>query len=563
MQFDYDVIILGGGMAGLTLAMQIKQKQATISIAILEMRKKDAPLAAHKVGESTVELGTYYLREVLQLKDYLEKNHLHKHGLRFYFSPQVKEIIDKRVEYGARNELFVPSHQIDRGLFENDLVKMVSDLDVEIKLGAKIRDANLSDEGHIVHFEQDGKTNKLTSKWIVDATGRANFLKRKEGLRKDVPHNINAVWFRIEGEIDIEDWSENEAWKNYINPGLRRLGTVHFMGKGYWVWFIPLQSGNTSIGIVADPRFHDFTSLNKLEKAFDWLEKNEPLCAKHLTDKKDKILDFKVLKNFSYNSELFYSTDNWGLVGEAGAFLDPFYSPGADFIALANTWMSDLIVRENKGEDVYTRTIVYENVYAQLFENWLPIYQEKYELFDNAQVMSVKITWDFGVYWAIPSLLFTNEGFINLNILKALFTTQNSFGERFGKLNKQVQDFYLDWGHAENKPFADIYIDPMAVPFIAEFQKGMEFIHESDEKLINKLEENLTVLEKMAAETFRIVSTKLKGTPSDLPVDPYQMSLKLKKEELVTLGNSDSALSLDSEMSNAISSLWLKEKVVL
>ena len=33
MQFDYDVIILGGGMAGLTLAMQIKQRQQDISIA--------------------------------------------------------------------------------------------------------------------------------------------------------------------------------------------------------------------------------------------------------------------------------------------------------------------------------------------------------------------------------------------------------------------------------------------------------------------------------------------------------------------------------------------------
>ena len=85
MQFDYDVIILGGGMAGLTLAMQIKQKQADISIAILELREEDAPLAAHKVGESTVELGTYYLREVLDLKDYLEEKHLYKHGLRFLF----------------------------------------------------------------------------------------------------------------------------------------------------------------------------------------------------------------------------------------------------------------------------------------------------------------------------------------------------------------------------------------------------------------------------------------------------------------------------------------------
>ena len=563
MQHDYDVIILGGGMAGLTLAMQIKQKQPDISVAVLERRNNKAPIAAHKVGESTVELGTYYLRENLNLKDYLEKNHLHKHGLRFYFSPQVKETIDKRVEYGARNELFVPSHQIDRGIFENDLVEMVAQMGIEIILGVVVQDVDLSDEGHTVFYKQNGEEKQLTSNWVVDATGRANLLKRKEGLTKEIEHNINAAWFRVEGEIDVESWSENESWRNYINPGLRRLGTVHFMGKGYWVWFIPLPSGNTSIGIVADPRFHDFSSFNKLEKAFEWLEKNEPLCAKHLAAKKDKVLDFRILKKFSYNSKLFYSTEKWGVVGEAGAFLDPFYSPGADFISLSNSWMGDLIVREYKGEDVYTRTIVYDKVHAQLFENWIPIYQDKYELFGNTQVITVKISWDFAVYWGIPSLIFTNGGFVNLKVLKSLFTTQNSFGERFANLNKQVQDFYLDWGRIENILITDTYIDPMDVPFLADFQKGLEYIHESDEKLIIKLEENLVILEKMAAEIFRVISARLKNTPDDLSVDPYTMSLKLSKEELIEFGKAETAQPPDKYMANAISALWLNEKVII
>jgi len=459
--------------------------------------------------------------------------------------------------------LFVPSHQIDRGIFENDLVDIVSRLGVEIKLGVHISDVDLSDEGHTVFYKENGEEKQLTSNWVVDATGRTNLLKRKEGLKKEINHNINAAWFRVEGEIDVESWSDNESWKNYINPGLRRLGTVHFMGKGYWLWFIPLSSGNTSIGIVADPRFHDFSSFNKLEKAYDWLEKNEPLCAKHLAAKKDKVLDFRILKNYSYNSTLFYSTNNWGVVGEAGAFLDPFYSPGADFISLANSWMTDLIVRERSGENVYTRTIVYDKVHSRLFENWIPIYQDKYELFDNPQIMCVKITWDFAVYWAIPSLIFTNGGFINLNILKSLFTTHNSFGERFAKLNKQVQDFYLDWGRIENKTIFDTYIDPMAVPFVADLQKGLEYIHESEEKLINKLEENLLILEKMAAEIFRVVSARIKNTPNDLSVDPYKVSLKLNKEELIEFGKAETAHALDKYMANAISALWLKEKVII
>ena len=34
---------------------------------------------------------------------------------------EVKEKIDQRVELGAKGALPVPSHQIDRGIFENEL----------------------------------------------------------------------------------------------------------------------------------------------------------------------------------------------------------------------------------------------------------------------------------------------------------------------------------------------------------------------------------------------------------------------------------------------------------
>lgn len=562
MQHNYNVIILGGGLAGLTLAFQLKKSQSNLSILVLEKRAGAAPDAAHKVGESTVELGTYYLREVLGLKNYLEENHLHKHGLRFFFSNGTDSPIEKRVEYGARNELFVPSHQIDRGLFENDIEKMAIELGIDVQLNCTVREAQLSDEGHSVTYTQDGIEKKINSNWVVDATGRTNFIKRKIGLKKDNDHNINSVWFRVEGEIDINDWSDNNDWTSYINPGLRRLGTVHFMGKGYWVWFIPLSTGNTSIGIVADPRFHDFNRINKLEKAFEWLEEYEPLCARNIADKKDKVLDFRVLKNYSYNTQKFYSEDKWGTVGEAGAFLDPFYSPGTDFISLGNSWLSDLIIRDFNGEDVYTRTLVYDKVHAQLFNNWQPIYQDKYELFGNAQVMSVKITWDFAVYWAIPCLIFTNKGFTNMNVLKKLFTVENSFGERFGKLNQQVQAFFLDWGRLENHSFSENYVDPMSVAFLKEVQRGLEVIHNTDDQLIQQLEENLSNLEKIAAELFRSVSAKTKGTREDLAINPYSMSLKLNKSELIDQANCTNALPYNTTISEAIAPLWLKEKAI-
>ena len=62
--------------------------------------------------------------------------------------------------------------------------------------------------------------------------------------------------------------------------GERWLSTNHLMGKGYWVWLIPLGSGSTSIGIVADNDLHPFSRINRYERAIDWLREFEPQCAR-------------------------------------------------------------------------------------------------------------------------------------------------------------------------------------------------------------------------------------------------------------------------------------------
>ena len=64
------------------------------------------------------------MREVLNLKEYLDAKQLPKHGLRFFLSPKHKNEIHKRVEIGPKKFLPVPSHQLDRGIFENDLIDM-------------------------------------------------------------------------------------------------------------------------------------------------------------------------------------------------------------------------------------------------------------------------------------------------------------------------------------------------------------------------------------------------------------------------------------------------------
>ena len=155
----YEVVIIGGGLAGLTLALQLKQSRPSISMLVLEKRRENAPVATHKVGESLSEMGAFYLREILKLKDYLSKHQLRKFGFRFFFSPEQADNIERRVEVGSKIFNPFPTHQIDRGLLENELVQKLKDAGVQILLGAKVTEVELSKKGNTIFFELEQESS--------------------------------------------------------------------------------------------------------------------------------------------------------------------------------------------------------------------------------------------------------------------------------------------------------------------------------------------------------------------------------------------------------------------
>lgn len=510
----YDVAILGGGIAGLTMALQLKKANPTSSIVVVERQKHPVPEAAHKVGESTVEILAHYLRDVLELGEHLQKQQLNKFGLRMFFSAADNRDITQRVELG---HAVLPPHgvgtyQLDRGRLENALGEELLRQGIQFLDGWKVQQIELlpEQEVHRLHVLQEGHERELGARWIVDASGRSSYLKRQLGLAKKWSHHANAVWFRLNYPLDINTWSTDTAWQNRICEGERALSTNHLMGHGYWVWLIRLASGSISIGIVTDATIHPFEEMNRFDRVLDWLQIHEPQCAQVIAEHQSEIQDFRIMKDYSYSCEQVYSSERWCLTGESAVALDPLYSSGGDLIAISNGLVCDLITRDLLGEDIEERAAIHNRIFLLLIDSWVGIYAQQYSLMGNAQIMAAKVIWDTAVYWAVPGLLYFQNVFYRLSEAPGVVINL----ARFATLSDHVQAFFREWltiapGHAS--PTFIRYYD---FDFMIKLQTGM-LAKLSEAELEVQFAANVRFVEQLAGQLVTTVMASFAGSEDE------------------------------------------------
>lgn len=505
-----DVAIIGGGLAGLTLALQVRQHSPDLSIVVLEKSDYPPAPAAHKVGEATVEIGAHYLAHTLGLKDLLERTQLRKFGLRLFFGSGYHDDLAAADEIGASSLLPAISYQLDRGVLEKDLIDLLREKNVHVRDGCRVTKTAIdsSKAGHELSVDHHGETSVLQCRWAVDASARTAVMKRQFGMGIRSDHRMSSAWFRLDETISVDDWSGDEHWQARCNGQSRLPSTNHLMGSGYWAWIIPLVGGRTSVGLVADPDIHALSSYDSFGKFQSWLREHQPMLANRVDDAAHALMDFEKLKNLSHGSERVWSSDRWAMTGECGLFADPFYSPGTDFIALSNTFITDLITRDCSDAERGVRTSVYEKLYQSFYTSTMSLYQDQYGGFGDTRLMGIKLTWDYVYYWSILAWLFFRGVLTDLTFLRgaqADITRIRALNEEMQAVFRQrAADNRVDRGSGR-------FIDQISIPILVELNAALLEQPESPEK---ELQDNCARLDRLAPMLLGILAGNGKSDSS-------------------------------------------------
>src|SRR5688500_7246403 len=86
---QYDIVIVGAGLAGLSLVRQLLL--VSDKKILLVDKRAEIPPARQKVGEATVQVSGYYFSKVLDLEEHLLREHFMKYNLRFFYKTAGRE----------------------------------------------------------------------------------------------------------------------------------------------------------------------------------------------------------------------------------------------------------------------------------------------------------------------------------------------------------------------------------------------------------------------------------------------------------------------------------------
>jgi len=186
--------------------------------------------------------------------------------------------------------------------------------------------------------------------------------------------------------------------------------------------------------------------------------------------------------------------------GEAGVFADPFYSPGSDFIGMANDIISHLVVRESRGDCIGQDARILDTFFRGFFDNTVSLYRQEYGGWGDRVMMSAKLTWDYCFYWGVLALLYYRGAVTDARLLRSI----NPQLTESLALNAKMQAAFRD--RAKKRlvlPARGIFIDQYAVPVLQVLAGQLK---DSDVTLASALTHSMELIRAVAPDLIAMVS---------------------------------------------------------
>lgn len=299
--FDYDVIVIGAGPGGSTLATLLAKKGHSVGL----FEKEEFPV--FKIGESLLPHSMDILKESGVFEKINSGKYIRKYGASFIDYREDQPIYFEFINGLDREHEY--AFEVPREEFDKDLLDHAKSCGVQVHQPCRVKKIEWGEESIYVDTEDGIKA----CRFIVDASGRKAFLGQQLQNRSKNQNFIN--------NIAIFNHYRNVKRTVQEKDGDIIIG---ILPDSSWSWHIPFKGDITSVGVVCSP------------EAFKKVSNEKDIVCKLLSchPKFNEIMagsevlrEQQIVSNYSYSSEQKIS-DRWIMIGDAATFLDPVFSSG-------------------------------------------------------------------------------------------------------------------------------------------------------------------------------------------------------------------------------------------
>lgn len=359
---DYDVVILGTGLAGSVLGSAL----AKAGIRVLLLDAGSHPRFA--IGESTVGYTLVHLRMIAHRYGIPEIGHLgsldectryvgSSSGIKRHFGfmihrdgqePDPREINQFRLP----KLLHVASHyyrqDTDAYLF-NTAIKYGCDA----RQNYRVEKLDFDDHGVTV-FGADGTVDR--ARFIVDGSGYRSPLAIQLGLREEptrLKHHARSIFTHMIGVDRVDDHVRMGPADQPPLPW--HEGTMHHMFERGWFWIIPFnnhpKSTNPlcSVGLQLDPRRYPRPEGMDGEQEFWHHVERFPLVKRQLAHARS-VREWVTTDRLQYSSKQTVGV-RWAMLPHAAGFIDPLFSRGLSNTAEVINVLAWRLIRALRTDD--------------------------------------------------------------------------------------------------------------------------------------------------------------------------------------------------------------------